>query len=253
MKTEWDYTSLADAYLKRPGYSKIAISKMLSIVNIKEKNNVCDIGAGAAHLTIELAKKNLMVYAIEPNDKMRKNGIGRTKDYRNVFWYDGIGEDTKMKSDFFDLVTFGSSFNVCDRKKALIETYRILKKKSWFACIWNHRDLSDELQKEIEEIIKYYIPDYEYGTRRENQTEIIIESGLFDNVECITQPIIHEILAEDFIEGWKSHGTVYRQGWKKFDKIMQDIRKVVIYNKQEYIKVPYNTKIWIAQSKKWVG
>jgi len=68
MKTEWDYTSLAEAYLKRPGYSESAISKMLNIANIKENDYVCDVGAGAAHLTIELAKKNLIVYAIEPND-----------------------------------------------------------------------------------------------------------------------------------------------------------------------------------------
>lgn len=28
MKTEWDYTDLAEAYLKRPGYAQDAISKM---------------------------------------------------------------------------------------------------------------------------------------------------------------------------------------------------------------------------------
>jgi len=250
MKTEWDYTSLAEAYLKRPGYSESAISKMLNIANIKENDYVCDVGAGAAHLTIELAKKNLIVYAIEPNDAMRRNGIERTSNYSNVFWYEGIGEDTKMNSNMFDLVTFGSSFNVCDRKNALAETHRILKEQGWFACMWNHRDLNDELQKEIEDIIKYYIPDYKYGTRRENQSEVILESGLFDNIECITQPITHEILAEDFIEGWKSHGTVHRQGTQKFDKIMQDIRRVVTNKGQEYIKVPYNTKIWTAQAKK---
>ena len=29
MKTEWDYTNLADAYLKRPDYAPEAIKKML--------------------------------------------------------------------------------------------------------------------------------------------------------------------------------------------------------------------------------
>lgn len=250
MKIEWDYTSLAEAYLKRPGYSESAIKKMLNIANIQEQDLVCDIGAGAAHLTIELAKKNLVVYAIEPNDAMRKNGIDRTHKYNNVFWYDGVGEDTKMKSNMFDLVTFGSSFNVCDREKALLETQRILKSKGWFACMWNHRDLNDRLQKEIEEIIKYYIPDYSYGTRREDQTKIISDSGLFDKVIFITEPIVHKIHIEDFIEGWKSHGTVYRQGKQKFDKIIQDIRKIVENKNQEYIEVPYDTKIWMAQVKK---
>lgn len=31
MKTEWDYTNLAEAYLKRPEYAKEAIDKMFQI------------------------------------------------------------------------------------------------------------------------------------------------------------------------------------------------------------------------------
>ena len=34
MKTEWDYTNLADAYLKRPDYSEVAIDAMLSIADL---------------------------------------------------------------------------------------------------------------------------------------------------------------------------------------------------------------------------
>ena len=71
MKTNWDYTSLADAYLKRPNYSGTAIDAMLSIAKIKEGSFICDVGAGVAHLTLELANRNLQVKAVEPNDAMR--------------------------------------------------------------------------------------------------------------------------------------------------------------------------------------
>ena len=36
MKTEWDYTDLAEAYLKRPDYAQSAINKMFEISGIKE-------------------------------------------------------------------------------------------------------------------------------------------------------------------------------------------------------------------------
>ncbi len=75
MKTEWDYTNLADAYLKRPDYAQDAIEKMLETAEIKPGDNVCDVGAGAAHLTIKLAEYGLKVCAVEPNDAMnKKNG-----------------------------------------------------------------------------------------------------------------------------------------------------------------------------------
>ena len=53
-----------------------------------------------------------------------------------------------------------------DRTKALKEVYRILKRKCWFAALWNHRDLENPIQMEIEKIIKSNIPNYDYGSRR---------------------------------------------------------------------------------------
>ena len=249
MRTEWDYTDLAEAYLKRPDYAQSAIEQMLQTAGVKKGNSACDVGAGAAHLTLKLAEYGLNVCAVEPNDAMRANGVKRTAQYQNVQWYEGVGEHTGMESDAFDLVTFGSSFNVCDRQLALKETKRILKNNGWFACMWNHRDLSDPLQVQIEAILKEQIADYSYGTRREDQTEEIQKSGLFGEVVYLEGTVLHEILAEDFIEGWKSHGTVQRQSKDKFDYINAKIREVIEQKGEKYIQVPYTTRIWMAQVK----
>lgn len=228
MKTEWDYTDLAEAYLKRPDYAQSAIDQMLEKAGVRKGSLACDVGAGAAHLTLKLAEAGLQVSAIEPNDAMRSNGIKRTEQYKNVQWYEGVGD-------------------VCNRQEALIEVKRILKDAGWFACMWNHRDLNDPLQKEIEDILKAEIENYSYGTRREDQTDVINQSGLFNEVVYIEGTVIHEVLAEDFIEGWKSHGTVHRQSKDKFDLINAKIRDVVEAKGQEYIKIPYTTRIWMAQ------
>lgn len=249
MKTEWDYTELAEAYLKRPDYAQEAIDKMLGIAGMKKGDYACDVGAGAAHLTLKLAEYGLNVCAVEPNDAMRANGIRRTSEFGSVQWFEGVGEHTGMEEGKFDLITFGSSFNVCNRQEALVEAKRILKDGGWFACMWNHRDLNDPLQKEIEEVLKKEISDYNYGTRREDQTEVINQSGLFGEVVYVEGTVIHEILSEDFIEGWKYHGTVQRQSKDKFDLINNEIRKVVEAKDTEYIKVPYTTRIWMAQVK----
>ena len=111
MKTEWDYTNLADAYLRRPEYAPSAISDLLAAAGVKPGDAACDVGAGAAHLTLELAKFGLKVWAVEPNDAMRANGIKRTAEYPDVQWFEGVGEDTGMEAGKFSLVTFGSSFN----------------------------------------------------------------------------------------------------------------------------------------------
>lgn len=250
MKTEWDYTNLAQAYLLRPDYAPSAISQMLAQAGVRPGDAACDVGAGAAHLTLELAKFGLRVSAVEPNDAMRANGIKRTKQYPQVQWFEGVGEHTGMQDNQFELVTFGSSFNVCDRQMALTETERILKPGGYFACMWNHRDLDDPLQKEIEGIIQANIAGYTYGTRREDQTEVIAQSGLFGHVIFLQGTVRHQLNADDFIEGWKSHGTVYRQSPEVFEKIIAEIRDLVHGLHQQTILVPYTTRIWMAQTKK---
>ena len=115
--------------------------------------------------------------------------------------------------------------------------------------MWNHRDLDNPLQKEIEDILKSQIADYSYGTRREDQTEVINRSNLFREVIYVEGTVLHDILTEDFIEGWKSHGTVQRQSRDKFDLINREIRRVVEAKGDRYVKVPYTTRIWMAQAR----
>ena len=103
MKTEWDYTELAESYLKRPDYAQVAIDKMLGISGVKKGDFACDVGAGAAHLTLKLAEYGLNVCAVEPNNAMRANGIRRTSAFETVQWFEGVGEHTGMEESKFDL------------------------------------------------------------------------------------------------------------------------------------------------------
>lgn len=247
MKTEWDYSTLADAYLKRPDYSDIAIDAMLSIAGVEKGDKFCDVGAGVAHLTLMLAARGLDVVAVEPNDAMRANGIKRTEEIANVQWFEGVGEATTQPAQAFDMVTFGSSFNVCDRQQALKETARILKPHGWFSCMWNHRQLEDSIQSKIEAIIKDHVSDYGYGTRREDQRAIIEVSGLFGPVIHLDALVTHEQSVEACVEAWRSHATLERQAGSKFHHVIAEIDSYLQSLGTPVIQVPYLTNIWVAQ------
>lgn len=247
MKTEWDYTTLADAYLKRPDYADVAIDAMLSISAVGKGDMICDVGAGVAHLSLMLAARGMDVVAIEPNDAMRANGIKRTEKLTNVRWHEGAGEATGQAIQSFDMVTFGSSFNVCDRQEALKETARILKSRGWFACMWNHRQLDDPIQSRIEAIIKAHVPGYGYGTRREDQTAVIEASGLFGPVVHIDSPVTHEQTIDECIEAWRSHATLERQAGASFHDVIAEIESYLSTLGAFNIQIPYSTNIWIAQ------
>lgn len=247
MKTEWDYTTLADAYLKRPDYADAAIDAMLSIAGAEKGDKFCDVGAGVAHLTLMLAARGLDVVAVEPNDAMRANGIKRTEKFANVRWHEGTGEATGQAARAFDMVTFGSSFNVCDRQQALKETARVLKSRGWFACMWNHRQLDDPIQSQIEAIIKERVSGYGYGTRREDQTEVIDASGLFGPVVHLDSRVMHEQTIEECVEAWRSHATLERQAGGAFHDVVAAIENYLQTLGTSNIQIPYSTNIWVAQ------
>lgn len=247
MKTEWDYTLLADAYLKRPDYSGAAVDAMLKIAGMQKGDSCCDVGAGVAHLTLMLAAKGIEVVAVEPNDAMRANGIKRTKHLKNVKWVEGKGENLGLPSKSFKIVTFGSSFNVCNTSQALKEAARVLVKNGWIVCMWNHRQLDDPIQADIEEIIKINVLNYGYGTRRENQTPIIDASQLFGVVTHLDSKVVHEQTIDECVEAWRSHATLARQAGSKFKSVIQDIEKYLIGLQIERIQIPYTTNIWMAQ------
>jgi len=247
MKTEWDYSTLADAYLKRPNYADSAINAMLAIVGAEIGDKFCDVGAGVAHLTLSLAERGMNVMAVEPNDAMRSHGIKRTDKFSTVSWHEGTGEQTGQAAQAFNMVTFGSSFNVCDRQQALKETARILKPRGWFSCMWNHRKLDDPIQSQIEVIIKDRIAGYGYGTRREDQTAIIDTSDLFGPVVHVDAGVIHVQTIEECVEAWKSHATLKRQAGSAFGEVIVEIEEYLLSLKMSKIEVPYLTNIWVAQ------
>jgi SAM-dependent methyltransferase len=247
MKVEWDYTDLAEAYLKRPDYAPSVIDGILERAGAERGARACDIGAGTAHLTLPLLERGLVVDAVEPNDAMRRLGRWRTANIPGVTWHDGTAEATGMGSEEYVLVTFGSSFNVCDRRIALVETHRLLRQGGWFACLWNHRDLTDPLQAEVEAVIRARVPGYTLGSRREDQTEVIAASGLFEPVQVVTGRIVHTVSTVDWIEAWRSHATLARQAGAKQMEVVAAIEALLAHHNLERIDVPYTTRAWMAR------
>lgn len=249
METQWNYTELAKAYVNRPNYAKAAIDRIVETAGVSKGAYVCDVGAGVAHLTIPLLERGLIVDALEPNDAMRALGRQRTSGFDGIRWFAAVGEETGMADHSYQLVTFGSSFNVTDRPAALRETARIAKPRGWFTCLWNHRDLDDPLQAKVEDIIRAHIPGYDYGSRREDQTDTIRASGLFDEPISFEAPTIHRLPAAIWLDAWRSHATLARQAGETFPAIIEAIDAFLKQGGQTEIDVPYTTRVWVARLK----
>lgn len=246
---QFDYTPFAVTYESRPDYAPDAIEQLFHTTSVRPGDRVCDIGAGSGHLTVPLVEYGLLVDAVEPNAAMRAIGERRTTEFPGVHWFEGVGEDTGRPEDSYSMVTFGSSFDRTDRKLALAETARLLRPGGFFACMWNHRDLTDPVQAKIEAVIHERIPGYDYGVRRQDPTPVIDECGLFGPVVHLKGTVLHTVDAARWCEAWRSHSTLGLQAGEKFDEIVDEIREIAMGRGPRQITVPYTTRIWMAQTR----
>jgi SAM-dependent methyltransferase len=246
-RLDWDYTPLADAYVARPDYADAAIEEIAALTSLGPGARALDLGAGAGHLTIRLAALGCDVLALEPNAAMRTHGIRRTRELRNVRWMDGLMEGTGLPGSSFRACTYGSSFGVVDRPVTLREAARLLQDGGWFVCVFNHRVLEDPLQREIETFIRSRVPDYDLGTRRQEQDEVIASSGMFGPPHKIEASVAHVRPVEEWITAWRSHATLQRQSGDRFHEIVDGIAAIVKRACTDSVEVPYVTRGWVAR------
>lgn len=249
-KIEWDYSNLAKFYDFRADYSQ---KILLSLFKKRKKHlNILEIGAGTGKLTKILLKHFKNVNAVEPNKNMMTIGKKNLKKFKTrISWYNIKAESMNFKKNYFDLIIFGSSFNVINTKKIFVKIKKNLKSNGEVFIIWNNRNFNNKFQSDIEQIIKDNIPKYNYGLRRLNPKKILIDSKLFSKIYFYKSKFDNKFLKKHFIIGWKSHGTLYKQAKKKLflvilDKIKNYINSI---DKSKYIIVPYITNIWVCKKK----
>lgn len=239
----WDYSYLAQYYDSRPDYSIQALHRLFVSIDLDASSTVVDMGAGTGMLTRHLCNFGCNVIAVEPNPEMRK--IAQAKEFaRCCEWRSTTAEASGLPACSVNLVIFGSSFNVVDRSRALTESARLLKPGGWFACLWNHRDLTDPLQADIENRIKSLLPDYTHGVRRDDQASVIDSHPDFVAVQYIECAFTKRVSVSDYLEAWRSHATLSRQSEGKMPSVISAIFEVL--GERKYLDVPYHTRIWFS-------
>lgn len=247
MKLKWDYTDLAAKYDDRADYDSLLITEVFNFHTHTSIPTILDMGAGTGKLTKELIKLKCDVIASEPNDEMRKFGKLNVKS-SNCQWINSPGENIGVEDKSIDSVWFGSSFNVVDHNVLGPELRRILKPRSWLTCLWNHRDLNNPFQQEVENIIKHEIKNYDYGTRRKDPSAEIKNLGFFGQVTKFESNFKINIPSKSYVEAWKSHATLQRQcnSQEHFLELISKIEKLL--ENQENLEVPYTTRLWTSQT-----
>lgn len=129
-----DYSDIAKYYDKvritSPDYLRFWSLKIAHYGSINRNSRVLDIGCGTGRFTLMLSKvTKAEVYAIDPSEDMLDEAKKKDKK-KKVKWSKGIAEKLSLPNEYFDCVFMTFVFHqIKNRKKALVEIYRLLKSK----------------------------------------------------------------------------------------------------------------------------
>lgn len=157
------FSDRVNNYVKyRPGYPPEVISHLEKECGLSANSKVADVGAGTGIFTKLLLEKGYTVYAVEPNEPMRRAADEQLRNYRGYYPVDGIAWATGLPAKTADLIVCAQAFHWFNTAETKIEFKRILKPGGYVALIWNNRDVeADAFATAYELLLQQQSGDYE--------------------------------------------------------------------------------------------
>ncbi len=155
------FDGMGNIYAKfRPNYPKAFIDFLFTNLNLPKNCVFADVGAGTGILTKQLLEKDVTVYAVEPNDDMRKVAENNLKVFAKFIPVKGTAESTALSDNCIDIITVAQAFHWFDRQKFKKECQRILKPGGRVVLVWNSRDSESKSVMGNDSINRKYCPDF---------------------------------------------------------------------------------------------
>ncbi len=150
------FSDLASAYVAaRPSYPVESIDILIDGLGDPAALAVADLGAGTGISSRAIAARGPLVYAIEPNAKMRDAAAPAER----VTWIDGTAEATNLPAESVDVVAAFQAWHWVDHPAGVAEARRILRPGGRLAALYNERDERDPFTAGYGAVIMKYAID----------------------------------------------------------------------------------------------
>ena len=144
------FTTKVGVYIRhRWQYPPEAIAKIFAVGGLDNASVVADIGAGPGTVTRHLVGRVRLVYAVEPNNEMRRQATDDLGNHPGFVPIAGRAEATTLSDHSVDAITVGRALHWFDPEPSRLEFLRILKPDGWLAIIGDERT-----QVELDEAIR---------------------------------------------------------------------------------------------------
>jgi ubiquinone/menaquinone biosynthesis C-methylase UbiE len=242
------FSDRVETYAKyRPGYPDDVIRLFRGLV--APPATVADIGSGTGILTRQLLNSQYDLYAVEPNEAMRREAERTLSDCSGFHSVPGTAEATTLSDRSVDLITCAQAFHWFDRVKTKMEFSRILKINGVAALLWNEREEdASAVNRAYDKLLNEMVPEYQSASHRRTTEEEIRTFFAPGEAELRTFANHQTMDREGFIGRLISSSYVPNVGQPGHAEIIEAAHKVFdAYQVEGRITFDYETKVYIGR------
>jgi SAM-dependent methyltransferase len=226
----------------RPDYPPEAIDWIVERAGLGAGRVVVDLAAGTGKLTRRLEPSGAHVIAVEPLAEMRALLERISPEVEAVA---GTAERMPLEAASADAVTVGQAFHWFDAVPAAAEIARVLRPGGALVLAWNIRDLSDDLQRRINDLLR--------PVRRETPSEheqpwrlVLAESPSFGPAEERSFPWVQSHTTEELVDRIASVSFVARLEPAEREELLSQVREEVAGLPQPF-EFRYRTDVTVLE------
>jgi SAM-dependent methyltransferase len=155
------FSDRVDDYVRyRPSYPPALVATLEREHGLAPPATVADVGAGTGISSRLLLDAGFEVFAVEPNEPMRRAAERDGASYPLFHSISGSAEATTLAPSSVDAVLAAQAFHWFDRARAKLEMRRILRGPRLVVLIWNERRVRGAFLEAYERLLVETGVDY---------------------------------------------------------------------------------------------
>lgn len=188
----------------RPEYPNDALKLIVQTCGLSAQSTVLELAAGTGKFTRQLTQTGARIIAVEPVQGMRTALASAVPD---VELYAGAAEAIPLPAGAVDAVMVAQAFHWFEIAKAAAEIHRVLRPQGSLALLWNRRDFTQPLHRDIRELVA----PYRAAKPRSFQwRQKLAETQLFTPLEAYHIPHIQTTDSEGLVDRVLSFSYIAR-------------------------------------------
>jgi ubiquinone/menaquinone biosynthesis C-methylase UbiE len=233
----------ADAYERaRPDYPREALALIVERAGIVDGTRVLDVAAGTGKLARPLAAAGARIVAVDPSAPMLERLRATLPDAET---HVATAEQLPLPDANVDAAVVGQAFHWFVPERALAEIHRVLRPGRVLTLIWNTRDQTDPLQRELSKVFAPLQGDTPRH-RGTGSADELARSSLFAELEAHEFSLRQELDEDGLVDRVLSVSFVAEAGETARARVEAQVRDLA-RGLPHPIVLPYTTQLFLAR------